>query len=168
MQINKEDTFRLIQQFLVSQGLGGIAKQIEKETRVAMESHHIQEFRNSILNGRFELLFQAESSKDEGQLGVKDEQTDEVQQLSMFDRVTASISPENKQILTYFIYEQQYLELMQTGKQIEAIQLLQRELVPRSPFGKDKTNLFKLASMIMQKPENQFNKAGSQNCTPNK
>lgn len=157
VQINKQDTFRLIQQFLVSQGLQGIAKQIEQETNVAMESQHIELFRSCILKGQFESLFRIEPPKEE--IGSQEGLPEAVQQLSLFDKVTASISPDNKQILTYFIFEQQYLELMQSGKQIEAIQLLQKELVPRSPFGKDKTNLFKLASMIMQKPEQQFNLA---------
>jgi hypothetical protein len=40
---------------------------------------------------------------------------------------------------------------MDEGRNLEAITLLQKQLVPRSPFGKDKTNLFKLASMIMNK-----------------
>ena len=35
---------------------------------------------------------------------------------------------------------------------MEAVALLQTKLVPRSPFGRDKSNLFKLASMIMKKP----------------
>lgn len=52
----------------------------------------------------------------------------------------------------YLIYEQQYIELMEQGKNIEAITLLQKQLVPHSPFGRDKSNLFKLASMIMKKP----------------
>ena len=52
----------------------------------------------------------------------------------------------------YFIYEQQYIELMEQGKNIEGITLLQKQLVPHSPFGRDKSNLFKLASMIMKKP----------------
>ena len=42
---------------------------------------------------------------------------------------------------------------MTQGKNLEAIALLQKKLVPRSPFGKDKSNLFKLASMIMNKPK---------------
>ena len=39
---------------------------------------------------------------------------------------------------------------MESGRSLEAIALLQKQLVPQSPFGKDKTNLFKLASMIMK------------------
>lgn len=52
----------------------------------------------------------------------------------------------------YYTYEQWYIELMEQGKHIEAIAILQKQLVPRSPFGKDKSNLFKLAQMIMKKP----------------
>ena len=53
-------------------------------------------------------------------------------------------------MLCYFIHEQHYIELMESGRSLEAIALLQKQLVPKSPFGKDKTNLFKLASMIMK------------------
>lgn len=45
---------------------------------------------------------------------------------------------------------------MDEGRNLEAITLLQKHLVPRSPFGKDKTNLFKLASMIMNKNQNGY------------
>ena len=41
---------------------------------------------------------------------------------------------------------------MEKGQSLEAIELLQQHLVPKNPFGKDKSNLFKLASMIMKKP----------------
>lgn len=60
----------------------------------------------------------------------------------------------------YFIYEQQYIELMEQGKNIEAITLLQKQLVPHSPFGRDKSNLFKLASMIMKKPLMECSRGG--------
>jgi hypothetical protein len=52
-------------------------------------------------------------------------------------------------LILYYIFEQQYIELMGQGKKMEAVNVLQKQLVPRSPFGKDKTNLFKLAAMVM-------------------
>ena len=45
LEINKEETFRLIQQFLVSQGLTSVAKTIEKETKVHMEDASVELFR---------------------------------------------------------------------------------------------------------------------------
>lgn len=69
---------------------------------------------------------------------------------STFELVTEGLPPQKQQLLSYFIYEQHYIELMESGKSLDAIALLQKQLVPRSPFGKDKTNLFKLASMIMK------------------
>ena len=47
------------------------------------------------------------------------------------------------------LYEQSYLELMEKGNRIEAIQILQRELVPRCEDDHDKTRLHQLAQLIM-------------------
>lgn len=110
-----------------------------------MEHNSVIRFRQCILNGNYKELFSKEivahsSLKSGGKC------------ISVFDQVSAQLSPQKKQLLMYFIYEQQYIELMEQGKNIEAITLLQKQLVPHSPFGRDKSNLFKLASMIMKKP----------------
>ena len=139
LNISTKETFRLVQQFLVSQGLSHVAKQIEKETNVSMEDQSVELFRFYILNGEFRNLFQASN----------DEKT------CVFDKITVSLDRDKKRILEYYIYEQEYIELLHAGKSIEAIALLQKELVPRSPFGKDKSNLFKLASMVMNVSQNE-------------
>lgn len=115
------------------------------QTGVDMEHNSVIRFRQCILNGNYKELFSKEiiahsSLKTGGKC------------ISVFDQVSAQLSPQKKQLLMYFIYEQQYIELMEQGKNIEAITLLQKQLVPHSPFGRDKSNLFKLASMIMKKP----------------
>lgn len=93
----------------------------------------MQLFRKHILSGQYSLLF-AKPEEGNGQAEV-----------SIFDKVTQQVPKNKKQTIMYYIYEQQYIELMMDGKNLEAIQLLRRELVPRSPYGKDKINLFKLA-----------------------
>ena len=98
----------MIQQFLVSQGMPQIAKNIEKETNVSMECSNVEVFRMCVLNGQFQQLFQA-SEDNQG---------------SVFDKITANIDKDKKQSIMYFIYEQQYIELMHQGKHLEAISLL--------------------------------------------
>lgn len=144
--INNEEIMRLIIQHLTDKGLTTVAKDIEKQTGVLMEDDSINSFRQFILQGQYEKLF-LKQSENQCTQPVKNKKKGSKQ--SIFDKVTASLSNSKKQLILYYIYEQQYIELMQKGNNLEAIALLQKQLVPRSPFGKDKTNLFKLASMIM-------------------
>ena len=139
------EILRLIQQYLRENGMQKIAQDIEVQTGVDMEHNSVIRFRQCILNGNYKELFSKEivahsTLKSGGKC------------ISVFDQVSAQLTPQKKQLLMYFIYEQQYIELMEQGKNIEAITLLQKQLVPHSPFGRDKSNLFKLASMIMKKP----------------
>jgi hypothetical protein len=109
---------RLIQQYLVNQGYGEVATQLEKESSVSMEDALVHEFRSQVLRGDF-------STAHIERLGIGE--------------------PEAKAI-NYYLYEQQYLELMERGDKIEAIQVLQRELVPRTT---DQQRLHALAQLIM-------------------
>jgi uncharacterized glyoxalase superfamily protein PhnB len=155
------EILRLIQQYLRDNGMQKIAQDIEVQTGVDMEHNSVIRFRQCILNGNYKELFSKEivahsNLKSGGKC------------ISVFDQVSAQLSPQNKQRLMYYIYEQQYIELMEQGKNIEAITLLQKQLVPHSPFGRDKSNLFKLASMIMKKPLADCSRAGpSCNTTTN-
>jgi len=59
-------------------------------------------------------------------------------------------SVQRDQILS-LIYEQQYIELLFSGNQTEAISLLQKEIAPRTSE-EDKEKMFKLSSMVMYAP----------------
>ena len=151
------EVLRLIQQYLRENGMQKIAQDIEVQTGVDMEHNSVIRFRQYILNGNYKELFSKEivahqSLKSGGKC------------ISVFDQVSAQLSPQKKQLLMYFVYEQQYIELMEQGRNIEAISLLQKQLVPHSPFGRDKSNLFKLASMIMKKPLMDCSRSGA-NCS---
>ncbi len=53
-----------------------------------------------------------------------------------------SISQEQARQIEYYLYEQYYLELMERNQKLQAIQVLQRELAPRTL---DKERLHQLA-----------------------
>jgi len=108
LSINTQETFRLVQQFLVSQGLGHVAKQIEKETNVHMEDQSVELFRQYILSGEFHALFEVEGEE----------------KMCIFDKVTLSLGKEKRRVIEYYIYEQMYIELLYQGKSLEAIALL--------------------------------------------
>lgn len=94
-----------------------IAQDIEVQTGVDMEHNSVIRFRQCILSGDYKQLFAKEivshkTFKNGGKC------------CSIFDLISAQLSPQKKQLLMYFIYEQQYIELMEQGKNIEAIALL--------------------------------------------
>ena len=99
-----------------------------------MEDESVEIFRKAILTGDFDALFKEQSGS---------------KSVSLLDQVTEGSTKTNKNTILYYIYEAQYIELMAQGKNIEAITILQQHLVPMSPFGTDKTHLFRLASMVM-------------------
>jgi hypothetical protein len=51
ISLNKEEIYRLIQQYLTNQGHSDIAQQIKTKTNVSMEPEYIEKFREYILSG---------------------------------------------------------------------------------------------------------------------
>lgn len=54
---------------------------------------------------------------------------------------------EHKRQVEFYIYEQHYLELMEKGQKLEAVYLMQKELVPRCP-AYNRNRLHQLAQLI--------------------
>ena len=74
--------------------------------------------------------------------------------------MTDGVQQDKKENIIYLILEQQYTELIQQGRSLEAVGLLQNRLVPICP---DKQKMFKLAQMIMCLPQSA---SPGQNGTP--
>jgi hypothetical protein len=55
------------------------------------------------------------------------------------------------------LFEQRYLELMEQGSKIEAIQILQKELLPRCENDNDKSKMHQLAQLLMCNTERREN-----------
>lgn len=93
-----------------------------------MEDESVNLFRKYILEGEYSLLFDKEIvNVDQNQfIKASDKQKNNgiTKLLSIFDKVTQEISTSRKQEMMYYIYEQQYTELMASGKNIQAISLL--------------------------------------------
>ena len=53
-----------------------------------------------------------------------------------------------RKLIEYLLYEQRYMELMEQGKTVEAIKVLQNDLSPRSA----PPRLYKLAQLILWQP----------------
>jgi hypothetical protein len=77
-----------------------------------MESQHVEHFRTCILSGKFEELFKPIANPTRLEVGSSltkiDEKThsEDSKTDSLFGKVTACISAENRHILMYFIFEQ--------------------------------------------------------------
>ena len=76
-----------------------------------MEDEVVNQFRGRILQGQY--------------FNQKQEDTD----INLLRQI--AISHESQKRIEFMLYEQNYLELMEQGSKIEAILILQRELVPR-------------------------------------
>jgi hypothetical protein len=76
------------------------------QTGVEMEHNYVIRFRNCILNGQFEELFQkniiAHKNLKSGSKCV-----------SIFDQVTQNLPAQKKQLIMYYTYEQWYSELIE-------------------------------------------------------
>lgn len=70
-----------------------------------MEDAKVNEFRNKIMGGEFDTVSQT--------------------------LLELQVEAEEKNRIEYQIFEQKYLELLEQGKKLEAIHILQNELAPR-------------------------------------
>ena len=84
-----------------------------------MEDESVNLFRKYILDGEYNLLFNKEIVKLENSfVKAPERKNGATKLLSVFDKVTQDISTSRKQEMMYYIYEQQYTELMTCGKNI--------------------------------------------------
>ncbi len=71
-----------------------------------MEEEIVNDFRNAILGGDYSLARQLVSSRSDDDLGWS-------------------------QRVQYLIWEQQYMEMIESGKRVEAVNIMQREMMTR-------------------------------------
>ena len=71
-----------------------------------MEEEIVNDFRNAILGGDYSLSRQLVSSRSDDDLGWS-------------------------QRVQYLIWEQQYMEMIECGKRVEAVNIMQREMMTR-------------------------------------
>ncbi len=71
-----------------------------------MEEEIVNDFRNAILGGDYSLSRQLVSSRSDDDLGWS-------------------------QRVQYLIWEQQYMEMIESGKRVEAVNIMQREMMTR-------------------------------------
>eukprot|EP00347_Sterkiella_histriomuscorum_P006141 403353910 len=124
---NDTEMLRLIEQYLYNQGYQQIAKQLEDQSNVKMEDESVNQFKQKILQGEY---FPQKSMGDQMPQNPLD---------------SLQIPDYQQRQIQFYLYEQHYLELLERGLKIEAIMVLQKELVPRCS---DKNKLQQLAQLI--------------------
>jgi|LauGreDrversion4_2_1035121.scaffolds.fasta_scaffold526097_1 hypothetical protein len=88
---------RLVQQYLTEKGHDDLSKKLSKRTKVQMEEQVVNDFRQAVINGEF---------------GRARE---------LAGRMNMSSSDNAIRRVEYEMYEQEYLELIEAGRKIEAI-----------------------------------------------
>jgi hypothetical protein len=85
---------------------------------VPLEDQSINQFRQYIITGQYDSLFSSTDLVSKLKNGSKESSN------SIFEKVTHKLTNSKKQLILYHIFEQQYIELMEQGKKIEAINIL--------------------------------------------
>jgi hypothetical protein len=98
---NEKHMLRLVQQYLSEQGHEDLAKELSLRTKVRMEEEVVNDFRTAIMSGDYKRARELAARMNVVNGGLE---------------VTKRVE--------YEMYEQEYLEMIEAGRKIEAIQLL--------------------------------------------
>lgn len=105
-ETNDHEMLRLIQQYLHAHGYSSVAKSLESQSNIKMEEEIVNDFREAVISGNYNAARQLVSSRGEDDEGWS-------------------------QKVQYLIWEQQYMEMIEGGRRIEAVNIMQREMMTR-------------------------------------
>ena len=109
-----------------------------------MEEKRVTQFRDEVLAGNFEDIQQMVATFVRG--SITGEDINQVSQCEMMRQKREFMLKEQTRMIEYLLFEQKYMELMEQGNSIQAIQILQNELRERAPV---KERLHELAQLLM-------------------
>ena len=129
------EMLRIIQQYLTQQGYNQVAEQLATASNVPLEEPVVSTFRNEVLSKDFsdmdipqlaQNLVRSSSPMSNG-VGKQGGQGGLIEQKREF------LLTEQIRMIEYLLFEQKYMEAVEGGRTVEAIEVLQMQLYQRAP-----------------------------------
>lgn len=101
---HEREMLRLISQYLHDHNYSAIAKELENNSNVKMEDESVYDFKQAVLSGNYTAARSLVSARSD--------------------------EPWSQKVL-YLLWEQSYMEHIESGKRLEAVNILQKEMMTR-------------------------------------